>query len=109
MEAEKINYLYPGHYNNYNEETLVKLKDMVSLSRSVLSGDINGFPNPDDTFGLRLAVDGDGYRIIYNENAVKWCENEWVGDHVKNRQGKSMDFKNRMIKFSKTFLSTLTM
>lgn len=71
MEAEKINYLYPGHYNNYNEETLVKLKDMVSLSRSVLSGDINGFPNPDDTFGLRLAVDGDGYRIIYNENAVK--------------------------------------
>ncbi|QRX63527.1 MBL fold metallo-hydrolase [Dysgonomonadaceae bacterium zrk40] len=71
MEAQKINYLFPGHYNNHNAETLVKLKDMASLSHRVLFGDIKGGPNPDDTFGLRLAVDGDGYRIIYNESALK--------------------------------------
>jgi glyoxylase-like metal-dependent hydrolase (beta-lactamase superfamily II) len=71
MEGNKVKYLYPGHYNNNNMETLNKIKDMLALSQNVLSGKIKGYPNPNNTFGLKLAVDGSGYRIIYNESAIK--------------------------------------
>lgn len=71
METQKIKYLYPGHFNENNVETSDKIKDMLSLSRDVLSGKINGGPNPDNSFGLKLSVEGDGYRIIYNESAIK--------------------------------------
>jgi glyoxylase-like metal-dependent hydrolase (beta-lactamase superfamily II) len=71
MERNKINYLYPGHYNDNNMETINKLKDMLALSRNVLSGKIKGVPNPDNSFGLKLAVEGTGYRIIFNESAIK--------------------------------------
>lgn len=71
MEADKIGYLYPGHFNENIVETSDKIKDMLSLSRDVLSGKINGGPNPDNSFGLKLSVEGDGYRIIYNESAIK--------------------------------------
>lgn len=71
MEGNKIKYLYPGHYNENNMETLNKIKDMLALSQNVLSGNIKGNDNPDNTFGLKLAVEGNGYRIIYNESAIK--------------------------------------
>jgi glyoxylase-like metal-dependent hydrolase (beta-lactamase superfamily II) len=71
MEENKIKYLYPGHYYENNMETLNKIKDMLALSQNVLSGTIKGAVNPDNTFGLKLAVDGNGYRIIYNESAIR--------------------------------------
>jgi hydroxyacylglutathione hydrolase len=71
MEANKINYLYPGHYNDNNMETLNKIKDMLALSRNVLSGKIKAVPNSDNSFGLKFAVEGNGYRIVFNETAIK--------------------------------------
>ncbi|MDD4033049.1 MAG: MBL fold metallo-hydrolase [Bacteroidales bacterium] len=71
MEKQKIKYLYPGHFSDGNMETASKIKDMQVLSKEVLSGNIKGKDNPDNTFGLKLAVEGTGYRIIFNESAVK--------------------------------------
>jgi hydroxyacylglutathione hydrolase len=71
MEGNHIKYLYTGHHDGNNMETLDKIKDMLALSKNVLSGNIKGDINPDSTFGLNLGVDGNGYRIIYNESAVK--------------------------------------
>lgn len=71
MEADGIKFLYPGHYNNSNEETIEKIRDMQQLSKKVLSGEIESKPNTDNNFGLRLAVDGDGFRIIFNDTALK--------------------------------------
>ncbi len=71
METQKIKYLYPGHYSENNMETLNKIKDMATLSHNVLAGNIKRSPNPDNSFGLKLSVEGNGYRIIYNESAIK--------------------------------------
>lgn len=71
MEGHKIKYLYTGHHSESNMETLNKIKDMQTLSKKVLSGSIKGYDNPDKTFGFKLAVDGSGYRIIFNESAIK--------------------------------------
>ena len=71
MDGNKIKYLYPGHYSANNVETATKIKDMLALSQKVLSGNIKGGVNPGDTFGLKLSVEGNGYRIIYNESAIK--------------------------------------
>jgi hydroxyacylglutathione hydrolase len=71
MEGNHIKHLYTGHHDGNNMETLNKINDMLALSKSVLSGNIKGGINPDSTFGLHLAVEGNGYRIIYNESAVK--------------------------------------
>ena len=71
MEEHDIKFLYPGHYNDNFVETLPKIKDMLALSQLVLSGKIKGGANPDNTFGLHLAVNGNGYSIIYNESAIK--------------------------------------
>ena len=71
MEEYDIKFLYPGHYSPGFEETLPKIKDMLALSQKVLSGKIKGSENPEVLFGLHLGVDGKGYRIIYNESAIK--------------------------------------
>jgi hydroxyacylglutathione hydrolase len=71
MEGNHIKHLYTGHHDGNNMETLNKINDMLALSKNVLSGNIKGGINPDSTFGLHLAVEGNGYRIIYNESAVK--------------------------------------
>ena len=44
---------------------------MLALSKDVLSGKVKGKENPDHRFGLKLAVDGNGYSITYNESALK--------------------------------------
>jgi hydroxyacylglutathione hydrolase len=71
MEENNIRYLYTGHYNENNMETLTKIKDMLAVSQNVLSGKIKGTANPDNKFGLNLIVEGKGYSIIYNESAVQ--------------------------------------
>jgi len=71
MEKNNIRYLYTGHYNDNNMETLPKVEDMLALSQNVLSGRIKGKVNPDDRFGLNLVVEGKGYKINYNESAIK--------------------------------------
>jgi hypothetical protein len=69
IEENKIKYLYTGHHNENNMETVHKIKDMLALSKNVLSGNTKGDDNPGDTFGLKLAVEGNGYRIIYSSFA----------------------------------------
>ena len=71
MENDKIKYLYSGHYNDNNMETLKKIKDMLALSKDVLSGKVKGKENPDNRFQLKLIVTGNGYSIDYNESALK--------------------------------------
>jgi glyoxylase-like metal-dependent hydrolase (beta-lactamase superfamily II) len=71
MEDNKIRYLYTGHFDGNNMETLPKISDMLALSQNVLSGKIKGKANPDDRFGLNLVVEGKGYKINYNESAIK--------------------------------------
>ena len=71
MENDKIKYLYSGHYNDNNMETLKKINDMIALSKDVLSGKVKGKENPDHRFQLKLIVTGNGYSIDYNESALK--------------------------------------
>jgi len=71
MESYKLKYLYPGHFNENNMETLSKIDDMCKVSKDVLSGKIKGTVNTESQFGLKLKVSGKGYDINYNESAVK--------------------------------------
>jgi len=71
MKTDNIKCLYPGHYNNDSVETLFKIEDMLTLSRNVMSGKIKASSNPDNTFGLKLLVEGNGYNIIFNDSALK--------------------------------------
>jgi len=71
MENDKIKYLYSGHYNDNNMETLKKINDMIALSKDVLSGKVKGKENPDNRFQLKLIVTGNGYSIDYNESSLK--------------------------------------
>jgi hydroxyacylglutathione hydrolase len=71
MESCNLKYLYPGHFNDNNMETLPKIKDMCALSKDVLSGKVKGTVNTESKFGLKLKVSGKGYDINYNESAVK--------------------------------------
>jgi hydroxyacylglutathione hydrolase len=71
MESYNLKYLYPGHFNDNNMETLSKIKDMCELSKDVLSDKIKGTENTESKFGLKLKVSGKGYDINYNESAVK--------------------------------------
>ncbi|NLU37312.1 MAG: hypothetical protein GXX78_00315 [Bacteroidales bacterium] len=71
MKTDNIKYLYPGYYNNNSVETLFKIEDMLTLSRNVMSGKIKASSNPDNTFGLKLLVEGNGYNITFNDSALK--------------------------------------
>ncbi len=71
MESYNVKYLYPGHFNDNNMETLSKIKDMYELSKNVLSGKVKGTVNTESKFGLKLKVSGKGYDINYSESAVK--------------------------------------
>jgi glyoxylase-like metal-dependent hydrolase (beta-lactamase superfamily II) len=71
MDSYKLKYLYPGHFNDNNMETLSKISDMLKLSKDVLSGKIKGTINTESKFGLKLKVSGNGYDINYNESAIK--------------------------------------
>lgn len=71
MKTDNIKYLYPGHYNYNNVEMLFKIEEMLALSKNVLSGKIKASSNSDNTFGLKLLVEGNGYNIIFNDSALK--------------------------------------
>ncbi len=71
MKTNNIKCLYPGHYNYNNVEMLFKIEEMLALSKNVLSGNIKASPNSDNTFGLKLLVEGNGYNIIFNDSALK--------------------------------------
>lgn len=71
MESYKTKYLYPGHFNDNNMETLSKINDMCKLSKDVLSSRVKGTVNTESKFGLKLKVSGNGYDINYSESAVK--------------------------------------
>jgi len=50
---------------------LFKIEEMLALSKNVLSGKIKASSNSDNTFGLKLLVEGNGYNIIFNDSALK--------------------------------------
>jgi len=71
MEEDGITILYPGHYFGANPETLQRVKDMITLSRDVLSGKVKGEENPRAMLGLNYVVSAYGVRINYGDKALK--------------------------------------
>lgn len=71
IEKYDIRYLYPGHYIGNNPETPQRVKDMLTLSRDVLSGKVQGEHVPNAFAGLDLLVQEYGVRIYYNSQALK--------------------------------------
>jgi len=71
MELYGIEKLYPGHFFGKNAETLQRVKDMITLSRDVLSGKVKGEENPRGILGLNMIVNAYGVRINYGEKALK--------------------------------------
>ena len=71
MEKDGIGFLYPGHYDGKNPETLQRINHMIILSQDVLSGKVKGVENPDSRFGLDLIVSDYGVRINYSAQALK--------------------------------------
>ena len=48
-----------------------RLRDLITLSRDVLSGKVKGEPNPDQKLDLDLIVSDYGVRINYNSKRIK--------------------------------------
>ena len=71
MRKYNIKQLYPGHFMGLNPETPQRIKDMITLSRNVMSGKVKGEPNPRGMMGLDLVVSAYGVRINYNEQKMK--------------------------------------
>ena len=71
MESLQLDRLYPGHYFGKNAETIQRLRDLITLSRDVLSGKVKGEPNPDQKLDLDLIVSDYGVRINYNSKRIK--------------------------------------
>lgn len=70
-EKYKLAKLYPGHYFGVNAETPQRIKDMITLSKDVLSGKIKGEENPNGMLGLNLVVSKYGVRINYSAAQLK--------------------------------------
>lgn len=71
MEKDGIEYLYPGHYRGNNPETLQRVKDMITLSKDVLSGKVKGEEISGSRFGMSYVVNDYGVRINYGEKSLK--------------------------------------
>jgi glyoxylase-like metal-dependent hydrolase (beta-lactamase superfamily II) len=71
MLEKGIAFLYPGHYNGTNPETLQRISDMITLSQNVLSGKVKGAEISDNMFGFTHIVNDYGVRINYSEKALK--------------------------------------
>ncbi len=65
MEKNGIEKLYPGHYHGDNPETLQRVKDVLTLSREVLSGKRKG--EAGEANGLNRFVRDFGVTIRYND------------------------------------------
>jgi len=70
MQKYNIIQLYPGHFMGRNPETPQRIKDMITLSKDVMSGKVKGEPNPRGMMGLDLIVNDYGVRINYNEQKI---------------------------------------
>ena len=71
MRKYNVSQLYPGHFMGRNPETPQRIRDMITLSRDVLSGKVKGEPNPRGMMGLDLVISDYGVRINYNEQQIK--------------------------------------
>ena len=71
IQKYNIKQLYPGHFMGRNPETPQRVKDMITLSKDVLSGKVKGDPNPRGMMGLDLIVNDYGVRINYSEQQIK--------------------------------------
>jgi len=71
IEKYQIKQLYPGHFFGLNPETPQRIKDMITLSKDVMSGKVKGQPNPNGMMGLNLIVNDYGVRINYGEQNIK--------------------------------------
>lgn len=71
MEKNGITRFYPGHYFGNNEETKLRVENMITLSKDVLSGKVKGTDNPNGMFGLNLIVNDYGMSICYTKEGIK--------------------------------------
>jgi hydroxyacylglutathione hydrolase len=71
MEKNNISKFYPGHYFGNNEETKLRVEDMITLSKDVLSGKVKGADNPGGMIGLNLIVNDYGMSICYKKEGIK--------------------------------------
>ena len=71
IQKYNIRQLYPGHFMGRNPETPQRIRDMITLSRDVMSGKVKGEPNPRGMLGLDLVISDYGVRINYNEQKIK--------------------------------------
>ena len=71
IQKYHIKLLYPGHFMGLNQETPQRIKDMITLSKDVMSGKVKGEPNPRGMMGLNLIVNDYGVRINYNEQKIQ--------------------------------------
>ena len=71
MEQDGLKQLYPGHFYGMNAETIQRVRDLITLSRDVLSGKVKGEPNPEQKLDLDLIVSDYGVRINYNSKRIK--------------------------------------
>jgi glyoxylase-like metal-dependent hydrolase (beta-lactamase superfamily II) len=71
MRKHNVNQLYPGHFMGLNPETPQRIRDMITLSKDVMSGKVKGESNPRGMIGLNLIVNDYGVRINYSEQSIK--------------------------------------
>jgi glyoxylase-like metal-dependent hydrolase (beta-lactamase superfamily II) len=71
LQKYNIIQLYPGHFFGLNPETPQRIKDMITLSKDIMSGKVKGEPNPNGMMGLNLIVNDYGVRINYGEQNLK--------------------------------------
>ena len=71
MKKYNVSQLYTGHFMGRNPETPQRIKDMITLSRDVMSGKVKGETNPRGMMGLDLFISDYGVRINYNEQKMK--------------------------------------
>ena len=71
MQKYNVSQLYQGHFMGRNPETLQRIRDMITLSRDVMSGKVKGEANPRGMMGLDLVISDYGVRINYNEEKMK--------------------------------------
>jgi len=54
-----------------NKETPQRVKDMITMSEDILSGKVQGEPNPSGMLGLDRVYTNYGVRINYKEESMK--------------------------------------
>jgi glyoxylase-like metal-dependent hydrolase (beta-lactamase superfamily II) len=69
MQKYNVSQFYPGHYMGQNPETPKRIRDMITLSRDVISGKIKGEPSGEEW--LDLMISDFGVRIRFNEQQLK--------------------------------------